>query len=413
MTFDVEKARSHFPTLKSGFIFGDNAGGSQVAIEVADRVYDYLLNTNVQLGADYSISVLSTDKVTVEAPKEAAKLFNALPEEIIFGPSSSANMENLARSLDDDIQAGDEFILTGEHEANNGPYKKLAARRGAVIKYWRPSPTNPNNPYSVALKTDELLPLITSRTRIIAFTACSNILGSVVPVKEVVKAARHAAKEQGAKKVEISVDCVAYAPHRLIDVEDWDVDFCVFSFYKVYGPHTSALFVRQPALHHSLKSIVHHFLKVDKVAGKLQPGGPGYELVYGTTGVIPYLLSLTPENDLKATFNAIAAHEQALVEPLLSFLTDPVQEARGVRVVGEEKSGLTRVPTISFLVVGERPIKSKDIGIRYGHFYAHGLVDNLEPKVDIDDGVVRISLVHYNTVEEVSTIIGILKEVLA
>ncbi len=83
--------------------------------------------------------------------------------------------------------------------------------------------------------------------------------------------------------------------------------------------------------------------------------------MYGTTGVIPYLLSLTPENDLKATFNAIAAHEQALVEPLLSFLTDPVQEARGVRVVGEEKSGLTRVPTISFLVVGERPIKSKEV----------------------------------------------------
>lgn len=89
----------------------------------------------------------------------------------------------------------------------------------------------------MALKVEELIPLITSRTRIIAFTACSNILGSIVPVKEVVKAARHAAKEQGVKKVEISVDCVAYAPHRLIDVDDWDVDFCVFSFYKVrYRP---------------------------------------------------------------------------------------------------------------------------------------------------------------------------------
>lgn len=116
MTLDVEKARSHFPALKSGFIFGDNAGGSQCAVEVADRIYDYLLNTNVQLGADYSISVLSTDKVLIEGPTEAAKLFNASPDEIVFGSSSSANMENLARSMDNDIQAGDEFIITGEHE---------------------------------------------------------------------------------------------------------------------------------------------------------------------------------------------------------------------------------------------------------------------------------------------------------
>lgn len=118
MTFDVQQARSHFPALKSGFIFADNAGGSQCAKDVADKVYDYLLNTNVQLGADYSVSVLSTNKVTVEAPKEAAKLFNCSPDEIIFGPSSSANMENLARSLDANIEAGDEFILTGEHEGD-------------------------------------------------------------------------------------------------------------------------------------------------------------------------------------------------------------------------------------------------------------------------------------------------------
>ncbi|KAK0208019.1 pyridoxal phosphate-dependent transferase [Desarmillaria ectypa] len=432
MTLNVYKARSQFPALKSGFIFADNAGGSQTAAGVADRVYDYLLNTNVQLGADYPISVLSTQKVTVEAPADAAKLINAAsPDEIAFGSSSSANMENLARSLDGDIHEGDEFILTGEHEApwvltsklaNNGPFKKLAGRRGAVIKYWSPTLTSPNNPYSVSLKVEDLLPLITARTRIIAFTACSNILGTIVPVKAIVKAARLTAQEAGAEKVEISIDCVAYAPHRLIDVQDWDIDYCVLSYYKVYGPHTSVLYVRSPALQHSLSSVVHHFLDVKYSAGKLQIGGPGYELVYGTTGVIPYLLSLTPENNLKASFSAIAKHEQTLVEPLLAYLTHADQQARGVRVVGEEHPGLMRVPTISFVVVGERPMKSRDvvkifdqkggIGIRYGHFYAYSLVDGLLPKLDINDGVVRISLVHYNTVEEVQKIIDILKEAL-
>ncbi len=153
-----------------------------------------------------------------------------------------------------------------------------------------------------------------------------------------------------------------------------------------------------------------------------------------------YSSVLTPENSLKASFAAIAEHEQTLVESLLAYLTHADQQARGVRVVGEEYPGLMRVPTISFVVVGERPMKSKDVvkifdqkggvcclptdsnfvlksiwqvGIRYGHFYAYTLVDGLQPKLDIDDGVVRISLVHYNTVEEVQRIIDILKEALA
>lgn len=129
----------------------------------------------------------------------------------------------------------------------------------------------------------------------------------------------------------------------------------------MYGPHISGLYVRSSVLEHTLSSIVHHFLKVDKVAYKLQPGGPGYEIVYGSTGIVPYLLSLTPHNDLKASYDAIAAHEQTLIQPLLSFLTDPVRRERGVRVVGEETVNMDRVPTISFVVVGQKPIKSKAI----------------------------------------------------
>lgn len=130
---------------------------------------------------------------------------------------------------------------------------------------------------------------------------------------------------------------------------------------KVYGPHISALYVRLSSLLGSVSAITHHFLKVDHRSYKLQPGGPGYELVYGTTGVLPYLLSLTPSNDLKASFNAIAAHEQKLLQPLLAFLTAPEQTERGVRIVGEESPGINRVPTISFVVVGEKATKSSDI----------------------------------------------------
>ncbi|KAG1874988.1 pyridoxal phosphate-dependent transferase [Suillus subluteus] len=422
-TLDIDGVRASFPSLESGYIYADNAGGSQTAQGVIDRIVDYLTNTNVQLGADYFVGTLSTQRVD-EGSFTVAELFNAASiDEVAFGPSSTMIIENISRALENDIQPGDEFIITYEHEANNGPWKRLAERCNAVVKYWQPTPVSAENPYSVAYKVEELLPLVSSRTRLAAITACSNILGSVVPVEEAVKALRQRAKEQGARKVEVSVDCVAYAPHRKMDVQKWDIDYCVFSLYKVYGAHNAAAYVRSASLQTSLTSIAHHFLKVDDKPYKLQPGGPGYELVYGATAVVPYLKSLTPEDDLAVSYDAIANHEQKLLVPLLRFLTDTKQVGRGVRIVGTSEINLSRVPTVSFVVVGQNTIKSKDIvgafdkkggiGIRYGHFYAYSLVDNLRPKLDVDDGVVRISLVHYNTVGEVEKIVDVLREVLA
>jgi len=423
MPLNISYARSNFPALSdSNYIFADNAGGSQCLNSVVSKISDYLLHTNVQLGADYSVSVKSTNRVT-EGVEAARELFNAKSaDEIAFGSSSTMLVENLARALESDVLEDEEIIVTGEHESNAGPWKKLAKRRGVQVKTWHATqlPSAPNNPYSVSLQLETLLRLITSKTRIVAFTACSNILGSVVPVKDYVKAIREKATEVGARKVEVCIDCVAYAPHRRVDVQDWDVDYCYFSMYKIYGPHIAVLYARSSSLQKSLSALTHHFLKVDSISYKLQPGGPGYELVYGCTAIPPYIKSLSPAGTLEDGFKAIEEHEQVLIAPLLKYLKS--KEGRGVRIVGEEFAGSSRVPTISFVVVGENPIRSPDvvkifdskgnIGIRYGHFYAYTLVDHLEPKVDIDDAVVRISLVHYNTVEEVERIVEILEEVL-
>ncbi|KAI0364983.1 PLP-dependent transferase [Pilatotrama ljubarskyi] len=425
MALDIPAVRAAFPALASSFLFADNAGGSQCLQDVVHRISDYLLHTNVQLGADYPVSVASTNRVA-QGAEAARELFNAeSADEVAYGSSSTMLVENLARAIEPDIRQGEEIIITGEHESNAGPWKRLAARTGAVIKLWpaTPLPHHPDNPYAVALQLSALLPLISPNTRLIAFTACSNILGSLLPVRDIVRAARAAAHEHRARKLEFCLDCVAYAPHRPIDVRAWDVDYCYFSFYKVYGPHASVLYARAAALRHSLSSLAHHFLSpaVDAKPYKLQPGGPGYELVYACTAVPPYLRSLTPAGTLDAAWDAVAAHERTLVEPLLAYLR--AKRERGVRIVGEEQAGEARVPTISFVVRGDRPIASRDVvkafdatgdvGIRYGHFYAYTLVDALQPKLDVDDGVVRVSLVHYNTVEEVRRIIEILDEVLA
>ena len=266
-TLDIDSVRAAFPALASGYIFADNAGGSQCLATAAHAITDYLLNTNVQLGADYSVSVTSTQRVAAGA-EAARELFNAeSADEVAYGSSSTMLVENLARAIEVDVLPGEEIVITGEHEctsilavttcvstqtctfahrsyahppgirnaANAGPWKRLAARKGATTKLWdaTPLPAYPNNTYAVGLQLDALLPLVTAKTRLVAFTACSNILGSVVPVAEIVNAVRARAAALGARKVEVCVDCVAYAPHRRVDVRAWDADYAYFSFYKV------------------------------------------------------------------------------------------------------------------------------------------------------------------------------------
>ena len=238
------------------------------------------------------------------------------------------------------------------------------------MKHWRPRITDPSNPYSLALNVEDLLPLISSKTRLVAFTACSNILGSIVPVKAVVAATRSRATELGVRKIEFCVDCVAYAPHRRIDVQHWDVDYAVFSFYKVshnlcspyqtnvnqvFGPHISALYARAASLRSSLTALTHHFYRFGDVGAKLEPGGSGYELVYGAAGVPTYLRSLTPAGTLEATFEASAAHEFTLSKRFLSFLRG---YAPRVLIVGDAYGRNSRAPTISFVVKG---VRSQDI----------------------------------------------------
>lgn len=242
-----------------------------------------------------------------------------------------------------------------------------------MIKLWPHTviPGSPN-PYALELSINSLLPLITAKTRFVAFTACSNILGSIVDVAGVVKAVRSRCAELGARKVEFCVDCVAYAPHRRIDVRERDVEYCYFSYYKVYGPHVGAIYARKSSLTGSLRALTHHFLNIPELAYKICPGGTGYEVTYAVSAVVPYLLSLSNSSvelnaevpkKLGETFRLIAAHEQAIFSPLIDYLTSEEARKKGVLVVGSDKIDKSRAPTVSFVVKKEdgTSIKSKDI----------------------------------------------------
>ena len=408
---NLDHIRAEFPALAGGFVFLDNAGGSQVLARVADRVRDYLLTTSVQLGASYGHSQLAGERV-LQARRAMAELINAPDdEEVVIGPATTAMMLRLTLALRSQIAPGDEIIVTNtDHEANVGCWTRLADA-GAVIKVW------PINRDSLRLELEDLQALLSPRTKWVAMTLASNVLGTVNPVQDVVRLAHGA----GAR---VCVDAVAYAPHRLVDVQALGVDVLVLSLYKVFGPHQAVLWGRRELLA-SLTNLNHYFIGMDEVPYKLQPGSVNYELSYGCLGINDYLCAVgtrlgkdlgnsgTPRQLMQAAFDAFAEHEDALAERLLAWL----RGVKGVRIIGlPTAAGGHRVPTISFVVEGRRSedivtrMDAHGIGIRFGDFYARRLIEALD--LGPYGGVVRVSIAHYNTMAEIERLVARLSEII-
>lgn len=398
---DMSYVRSQFPMLGDGYAYLDNAGGSAVLGRVADRVRDYLLNSSVQLGASYGGSAAAGARV-MEARESVAQLINAYhPEECVMGGSTTHLLQILCRAIAPSINSGDEIIVTNcDHEANIGPWQRLCEERGATLRVWSVDPS------SLELELKDLDALLNSRTRYVAMTHASNILGSVNPVAEV-------ARRVHAVGGKVCVDAVAYAPHRLVDVQASGADYYVFSFYKVFGPHFAVLWGHRDALL-ELPSLNHFFIGQEVIPYKLQPGNLNYELSYGCMGISDYLLDIgqrlgatgTPRQMMQAAFDAFEEQEDLLAETLLAFLRD----APGVRIIGKPRvTAGDRVPTISFVVEGVqseaivRRIDAAQIGIRFGDFYARHLIEELG--LTQYGGVVRVSIAHYNTVDEMQRLV--------
>jgi cysteine desulfurase family protein (TIGR01976 family) len=338
------------------------------------------------------------------------RLINAArPEEVVMGPSTTALLKILGTAIGETLSPGDEIIVSvSEHEANYGPWEKLG-QRGIKILPWKIEPE------TYRLDPQRLKSMMTERTRLVCCTHASNILGTINPIREFADIAH----THGAK---ICVDAVAYAPHRLVDVRALDVDYYVFSFYKVYGPHHAVLYGRYDDLV-ALPGQNHFFIEPTRTPYKFQPGNVNYELAYGCIGISEYLDELASRSGrnfedergaLHAAFDLITRQEEAVCTRLLDFLN----QVRGVRIIGEKTADAAlRVPTISFTVAGRSSreivsaIDRHGFGIRHGDFYARRLSEHLG--LDPADGVVRVSMVHYNTVAEIESLITHLEPLLA
>jgi cysteine desulfurase family protein (TIGR01976 family) len=407
VTLDLAAIRREFPALNESVVYLDNAGGSQVLRRVADRVHEYLITSSVQLGASYPQSRLAGERV-LAARRAVAELINAAhDDEVVMGGATTALMFLLTQALLPGIRPGDEIIVTqSDHEANIGGWMRLE-QAGAIIKVWQV------NPDSLELELADLQQLLGPRLRWVAVTWASNILGTINPVAEIARRV-HAAGGR------LCVDAVAYAPHRLIDVQASGADVVVFSFYKVFGPHYAVLWGRRELLL-SLPSLNHYFIGPEVIPYKLQPGNVNYELSYGCIGIHEYLRDTgtalgatgSARQRMQAAFDAFARHEDALAERLLAWL----RGKRTVRIIGHATAtDAGRVPTISFVVAGVqsesivRHVDSFGIGIRYGDFYARRLIEALG--LQAHGGVIRASIAHYNTAGEIDRLIEHLDEVI-
>lgn len=400
--FPIDRVRARFPGLAGDDVLFDNAGGSQILGAVVDGVADYLRTCNVQHGATHARSRAAV--LRVEAGKRGlASLLGDGPGEVIIGSSSTQLVFNLAAALAPSLRPGDEIVVSeADHEANVGAWRRLAAH-GVVVKTWRIDRER------WRLTADGLAPLLTARTRLVAMTHCTNVLGTIHDVAAIAGLVR----EAGAR---LFVDGVAYAPHGPVDAAALGVDAYVFSVYKVYGPHVAVAYV-SPELFAELANINHHFL-AGAGAYKLEPGGICYELVAGCAAIPAYLDELGAEQPGPGSARARAWAAIADQEERLSgLMLDGLATIPRVRVIGETSPDRrVRVPTISFVVEGMRAgevppgLDAQGVAVRFGDFYAGPLIDALGLRAQ--GGVVRASLLHYNREDEVVRFIDALRRVL-
>lgn len=406
MTIDVtpdlrHRIRSAFPALAGDVAFLENAGGSQVPAAVADRIRDYMVSSYVQLGAGYELSQTATDTVD-EAHEFVRMLFNGKDGEVILGPSTSALLQMIATSYSKVLTPGDEVIVAQiGHEANVGPWKKLA-EFGIELVWWEMDPTDFSTPI------EALDALLNDRTALVAFPHVSNLLGEILDVPAITVMAHRA----GARVV---VDGVAYSPHRAMDVDAWGVDFYAYSTYKVYGPHMAAMWASRSALA-ELQGPNHFFIPDDEVPYKFELGGVSHEGCAGILGLRDYLEDLAGVGEpgtldrigVERAFEIMTSCELPLQQRLIDYLGS----RSDVRIIGPGHGDSSRVGTISFVHASKTSreiaevVDGSGIAIRHGHMYAYHLCESLG--MDPDDGVVRVSMVHYNTPDEIERLIEVL-----
>ncbi|WBA16640.1 cysteine desulfurase-like protein [Salinivibrio proteolyticus] len=397
--FSPHAVRGHFPALSQiiegePVAFFDGPGGAQVPRAVLDAMVDYLGHYNANLGGQF-FSGRYTTELMQRARDVAATFVNASSSGgMVFGPNMTTLTFSLSRAISRDWQAGDEVIVSAlDHYSNVSSWQQAAHDKGAVVKQVRVDEST----YSIDMA--HLATLMTNKTKLVAVTLASNTTGSLVDVAKVVEMA----KQVGAK---VYVDAVHYAPHHLVDVQALGCDFLACSAYKFFGPHVGFAYVA-PEWVQTLKPY-----KVEPAAnqgpGRFETGTQSFEAIAGFIAAVDYLAQWgNPTSSLRerlaASYAQYQAHEQALSAHFIQLM----RAYPKVRIYGitDDNQLDKRTPTFAIRIEGTEPAEvaqalgEQNLCVWNGHFYAQGLCEQL----DILDkgGVIRIGMMHYNTIDEI------------
>jgi cysteine desulfurase family protein (TIGR01976 family) len=404
VTLDDEllyQLRAQFPALSKTVggkqaVFFDGPAGTQVPQRVMAAIVNYLTNHNANHCGVFATSVES-DRALDHAHRVVAEFVGTDdPDTIAFGANMTSLTFALSRALSRTWQAGDEIVLSRlEHDANFTPWVLAAEDAGVIVRYVD------INPDDCTLRLEQYQQLINQRTRLVAVGCASNAVGTINPVKQICQWA----KSVGALSF---LDAVHFAPHDLIDVQDWDCDFLSCSAYKFFGPHVGILYGRRELL----ESLQPYKLRPapNALPGRWMTGTQNHECIVGVTAAIEYIADIGRAGDsnmalrpaLKRAYESIRGYEQGLLVQLL----DGLQQMHGVKIWGITRPDQLseRLPTVS-ITMSNRPAKEiaqklaeEAIFVWHGNYYALPLTERIgvEP-----DGMVRIGLAHYNSAAEV------------
>jgi cysteine desulfurase family protein (TIGR01976 family) len=377
---DVAAVRARYTALDRPLAFFDGPGGTQCPDEVIDAIAGYLRTDNANVGAPYETSQ-RTDELVAAAHRRAADFLGCDPGEVAFGQSMTALNFLLTRALARELEAGDEVLVTRlDHDANVAPWLALADDVGIVVRFVDVRD-------DLGLDLEDLAAKLSTRTRVVAFPAAANSVGTAPDVRRVVDLAH----EAGALAW---IDAVHYGPHGPIDVAAWGCDVLLCSPYKFFGPHMGIAYGREDVLRRWRPYKVRPSAD-EPVGHRFELGTCQHELLAGFVAAVDYVDSLG--------WDAITAHERALGGRFLDGLPD------GVALHGLPTMD-GRVPTFCFSVAGmsarsvAEHLAERDVAVWWGNYYALETIRHLS--LDEDDGAVRAGIVHYNTAAEVDRLLA-------
>ncbi len=409
MPLDLDFVRSQFPAFASPVLsthaFFENAGGSYPCQQVVDRLTRFYIDRKVQPGSPQPAGQLGGAEMD-EARDRLSGMMGVDPDEVSFGPSTSANTYVLANAVRLWLRGQNAAIVVTnqDHEANSGVWRRLADE-GIEVREWKIDPvTGHLDPAGLAALLQD------GKVRLVAFPHCSNVVAEINDVAAIAAMAR----EAGARTV---VDGVSYAPHGFPDVAALGCDVYLFSAYKTYGPHQGIMVIRR-AFGEDLPAQCHYF-NAESLYKRFTPAGPDHAQIAACAGMADYIDALharhfAAEPDAamrnRAVHDLMRAAEITTVAPLMDYLA----ARNDLRLIGP-RDPAARAPTVAVAldraaVPVSEALAQEGIGCWAGDFYAVRPLQAMG--VDMSRGVLRLSLTHYTSDADVTRLIGALDRVL-